>query len=347
MPSLAPPLVPWPAFGVGLHLVTGPLVGPGALFAVDYDLGLVCLDSATGERRWSIATESGWGECLLDGDRVVSTPRPGRVTVLHRTSGAVLDDAEADGLLLRSAVLEGDRVVGPLIDGRLAAWDLVRHEFMWRQTSAVRADVPVAGAGGVLVAVEGPALVACDMDSGEQCWRFDVTELGRRETILDGTVAGEVATRVVAHDGLAWAGLTGGSLVAVGLGDGALRWRAQLGWVGGLAFELTLAGTLMLLVNDELVVLDAATGEEHRRAPLSGRFPLQPPFAPMALSDGYAWAVDRQGRLTSIDLNGGTVAYQAETRAFVHEPPVTTDDALFVTDFDGRLHAYREQPPSQ
>jgi outer membrane protein assembly factor BamB len=343
VPALAPPLAPRPTFGADLNLVTGPLVGSGALFAVDRNRGLVCLDPASGEELWSVATERGWGECLLDGDRVIATPRAGRVAIIDPASGRVLDDAEADGLVLRSAVVHENRVVGPLADGSVAAWDLGRHEFAWRGSSTVRADVPVAAEGGVLVAVEGPALIAYSIAVGEQLWRFDVSEVGRRETIADGVLPGEVATRVVVHNGLAWAGLSGGSFVAVGLRNGELRWHAQLGWFGGLPFELTPDGALVLFVNDELVALDSATGEQRRRALIHGAAPLQPPFAPMALSAGFAWAVDRQGRLTGVDLTDGTIAYQAETRAFVYEPPVITDHALYVTDFDGRLHVYVAQ----
>jgi outer membrane protein assembly factor BamB len=339
LPSLVPPLTSRPDIGSGLNLVASPLLGSGTLFAADRTLGLVCLDAMTGKQRWSYATRRGWGECLLDGDRVITTPRPGKLAVLDQASGSVLDESDADGILVRSALVDNNRVTGPLSNGRLAAWDLARHDFAWRRSSAVRADAPVAAADGVLVAVEDQALVACDLSSGEDRWRFDVAELGRHETV-DDLVDGQVATHVIARAGLAWAGLTRGSVAAVGLDDGRLRWHVQLGFTIGFALDLAASDSLVVLLDDELVVIDPATGEQYRRLPIQWPGPVQPPFSSLSLSVGYGWFADRQGRFMAIDLDHGRVFHQADIAAFVHEPPLIGDHAAYVTDFDGRLHTY-------
>lgn len=338
-PPLAPPLVARPGFGAPLDVVTSPLLGDGVLYLVDRVRGLVCMDAATAEQRWAHPAERGEGECLLAGDRIVTTPAPGRVEQLAAATGAVIDTAAEDGgLLLRSAVLDAGRVVGPLVNGTLAAWDLARHAFAWRGP-LVRADVPVAFADGTLVAVGTHALVGHSLADGAQRWRLDLRERGRR-TVLGEPEDGQVAGRPLAHDGLAWCAVTGGGVLAVGLDDGQVRWHVPVGWTIGVSVELIASDTLVVLADDALVTLDARTGAVRRRSPLHGDVPMQPPFTPMALSAGYAWAVDRQGRLVAARLDDGVVAFHAEVGGFVHEPPVVGVSALYVATFEGRLAAF-------
>jgi outer membrane protein assembly factor BamB len=262
------------------------------------------------------------------------------LALLEQASGSILEETDVEMPLLREAVVEDGRVVGPLADGRLAAWDLGHREFVWHHTAVVRADFPVALADGVLVAVEDHAVAACDLVRGNALWRFEVGQLARHRTILDGVVEGHVATRVIAHDGRAWVGLTGGWVVAMALADGSLLWRADVGSAAGMSLDLDPDGALVVVAYDQLIVLDANTGEQRGRYVIAGPTPVAAPFAPIALSTDLGWTVDRRGRLNAINLDDGRVADQINVGAFVHEPPLVADQGVYVTDFKGSLHAY-------
>ncbi|MEP6815572.1 MAG: PQQ-binding-like beta-propeller repeat protein [Marmoricola sp.] len=348
LPELTPPVSPRSGFGDELQLVAGPVTASGSLYAADRALGLVCLDATTGAIRWNVETQRGWGECLLDADHVVTTPRPGRLLVLDQRSGAVVSEAYSEVPLLAYSVVVDGQVLGPLVEGDLGAWDLSGQDFAWRVPSTVRVDAPVAVSDGALLTVEKHAVVAYDVADGTLRWRFDVSEAGQRETIVDGLRPGQVATHVVTRDGLTWAGLTGGVVVAIGLDDGEQRWRAALGSVTAPVVDLTPAtegdaGSLVVVADHDLVRLDAATGDVRLREGLDQQR-LQSPVVSMALSAAHAWLVDRQGRLTAVALDTGEISDQRETGGFVHQPPLVTDDGVYVTDFEGRLHAFAPDP---
>jgi outer membrane protein assembly factor BamB len=344
LPDLRPPVSPRSGFGDELQLVAGPVTASGALYAADRAFGLLCLDADSGTVRWNVETQRGWGECLLDGDHVVTTPRPGRVAVLDQRTAAVVSEAESEVPLLAHSVVVDGQVLGPLVEGDLGAWDLASQGFTWRVPTTVRVDAPVAVSDGALVTVEKHAVVAYDVADGSLRWRFDVSEAGQRESIVDGIRPGQVATRVVTRDGIAWAGLTGGTLVAIGLDDGEERWRSALGSVTGPVLDLTPAtdgdaGSLVVVADDELVQLDAATGDVGRRDALDQER-LDSPVVSMALSAAHAWVVDRQGRLTALALGTGEIVDRQQTGGFIHQAPLVTDDAVYLTDFEGRLHSF-------
>jgi outer membrane protein assembly factor BamB len=344
LPDLRPPVSPRSGFGDDLQLVAGPVTASGLLFAADRAFGLLCVDAVTGMIRWNAETQRGWGECLLDADHVVTTPRPGQVAVLDQRSGAVISEVGSEVPLLAHSVVVDGQVLGPLVEGDLGAWDLVGQGFTWRVPTTVRVDAPVAVSYGAVVTVEKHAVVAYDVADGSLRWRFDVSEAGQRESIVDGIRPGQVATHVLTRDGLAWAGLTGGMLVAIGLDDGEERWRSSLGSVTGPVLDLTPAtdgdaGCLVVVADHDLVQFDAATGDLRRRDELDKQR-LDSPVVSMALSQAHAWVVDRQGRLTALELSSGDISDQQWTGGFVHQPPLVTDDAVYLTDFEGRLHAF-------
>jgi outer membrane protein assembly factor BamB len=337
-PRLAPPLRPRPGLAEGRDLLTTPLLGDDAILAVDRRQGLLCLEVGSGEVRWRHGAERGWGECLLAGEVVVVTPAPDRIEELDLTTGAVVRTARVEtGYVLRSSVVLGDRVLGPLVDGRLAAWDRNGEVLTWTGP-AVRGDLPVAAADGLLVGVADGVLIGLEVDDGAERWRLPLTELGRREVfgdLEDGTVVG----RVLVHDGRLWCAVTGGGVLCADLRDGTVLWHDKH-WRIGVGLELVPPDELVVLADDVLLTLDAQTGAVRRRVPVRASTPLQAPFGPPALSVSHAWMVDRRGQLVAARLADGVVEQSMPVGGAVFEQPALDDNGLYVVTFDGRLAAF-------
>ena len=341
--ELKPPLVPAWSPPSAEDLVDAPILGGGLAFCVSRPHGLVAVDVRTGEHVWRLEAERAWGSCQLSGDRLLATPRPGRLAVLDPASGAERQSYAVHGILLQYGVVVDDRVVSPLDDSSLGAWDLAAGAFAWRVPTQWRPTLLAAG-GGIVCVAEESAYVALDLATGSERWRFDVAVLGRYTTILWGERPG-AATRhpIIAGDSV-YVGVTGGLLVALDIASGMPRWTTQVGCPIPHNFALAPNGELLHLADDALVAIDAATGAVRARQLLNDAAGEagDGPFAPMAVTERFVWAVDHRGRLAAIARADGHIAWRADLRGRVASPPVIADGRLLVVDLDGRLSVFRE-----
>jgi outer membrane protein assembly factor BamB len=322
--------------------VAPPVLGHGLAFCVTRARGLLALTPETGEEVWRLETERGWGSCQLGHGFLFSTPRPGVLLALDPTRGSVVESFSVADLSLRYGVVVDQRIVSPLEPGVLGAWDLRSRELAWRvPNNGWRVSSLTAADGLVLLAVQG-AYVALDFATGMERWRFDVTERGRHKTIMDGERAGTTAGVPIVALGFVCCGVSGGSLCALDLATGALRWQLGVGGLSPRNYAFAANGILVFLSDDALFEIDVTSGAVRSRHEL--RCPpgidLRSPFAPIAVAAELVWTTDRKGRLVAIGRADGAVSIRGEGIGGMGDAPVLGEDKVFVAGLDGQLRVF-------
>src|SRR5690606_12593247 len=139
------------------------------------ELGLIALDGATGERRWSF-TEG-------DGERTAA----GLPVQAPRGSPVVLPDAE--GATVFASLPSAPAVVAlNAVDGSLK-WriDVGQQNFAeaWRTNPILAGDGLVVGPTGADLSPVPGRLTALDVETGEIAWNFDLVPLADDDPVRD------------------------------------------------------------------------------------------------------------------------------------------------------------------
>jgi outer membrane protein assembly factor BamB len=337
-PPLAPAWLPPP----NEDIVDPPVLGHGLAYCVSRPRGLVALDAATGREVWRQETQRAWGNCLLTDGTLVSTPRPGVLTVLDPVTGVELASHTVSNIQLQVGVIIDRLVVSPLEPGVLGAWDIAAGNFAWRVPTPWT-TAPLAAGTGIVCVAEEHAFVARDLANGAERWRFDVTERGRHSTIMRGEQSGVTVGHPIVTSDSVYVGVSGGTLAALDIASGTPRWTAQVGGIAPHNFALAPNGDLLFLSDDALVTIDATTGVVRAVRLLTdvhGAKAHEGPFAPMSVTERYVWTVDRQGRLVAIARADARVAWRVDLGGRVAFQPAIADGRLFVVDLEGHLTVY-------
>jgi outer membrane protein assembly factor BamB len=214
------------------------------------------------------------------GPAAVLAGRDGRpVVVAGSETGALLTVDGDTGSTLWSAAFPGQVTVAPQGDAGLvvASWndawgatlrafDLASGAPRWEVRLGVMAGAPALGSGTVLVpdgeGIHAARIRALDLRTGQDRW----------QTPLSGWFDDELEPAVDETTGYILDGM--GSVVALDLATGAVRWRQDTGrpLVDGRVV-LTPGGVVFASYDDELLVLDRATGrlravEQQRGVPV-------------------------------------------------------------------------------
>ena len=243
----------------------------------------------------------------------VFLPAHFRIAVLDVNTGEELDSIPESGPMHNSIAVAGDRLYYGTIDGRLVARNSVSHETVWEYPLGDSAAGPVMVDGGIVYAgaLDG-STYAIDAASGERIWQHEALS--------------EVRSPAALLNNWAYVASADRSLYALDARTGQERVRfrtsAQL-----VAAPVVANGLVYFVSGGDLFAMDADALEIPGRYALTRTwsqlwlwgFPLpQPPSQP-----GDRW------RYTP-----GPEPVQGIISA-----PAVTQDALFVGDLLGNLHA--------
>jgi outer membrane protein assembly factor BamB len=269
----------------------------------------------------------------------------------------------------------GDAVYTASRDGEVTRFDALSGRRIWRVEAAPRLSAG-AGAGPrtVAVATEEGEVVALDAADGSVRWRARVSS----EVLAPPTVAGALVlvrsidsrifafgeedgkrrwvyqraapslmvrspTGVTVDGDTAFAGFTGGKLVAIALSNGGLRWEATV--------ALPKGNTELERVTD--VVGDPAVmGREVCAAAYQGRVACYETangrqiwvrelssLTGVSLDARYAYVSDDRGAVHALDrINGRSVWKQDKLALRQLSLPLPSENAVAVGDFEGYVH---------
>lgn len=159
----------WSAYpGPGAN---APVIDDDLVLAVTRTGDAVGLRADDGREVWRtpLAATVDADPALLDGRFVVGDIR-GRLSVLDSASGAVLQDWVLDGALLGPPLFDqGMAFAAPT--GGIVAFDAEGER--WRAPTGEPARLPIARAKDLLLVDASPGLVAVQIDTGRESWRYD------------------------------------------------------------------------------------------------------------------------------------------------------------------------------
>ncbi len=322
-------------------MTPGPAVGvDGTIYAASNAGVLHAVDPKTGGDRWTFDGGGPYGSDLsttpavLD-DGTVLWPGPGDALHAVAPTGEGMWRLEFDGLVL-SPVVTGDRLVIADMGGGL-------HTFRWTDGDRRVRPVPVwsldhgtesysspAVADGVIYAAADHHLLAVDLRTGAERWRFETGALIE----VSPSIAADGIIVVASNDPFTY-----------GIGpDGVERWRHRRGALSFSSPATTETG--LVYAGDHqggVAVLDARTGERVAR--------YQAPWPTAQVRSVGVWTAPlidgvhrvyfgtRHGHILGFAPDG-TRLFDITTGATVDSyPALTADGALVVGVTDGRLLA--------
>ena len=271
----------------------------------------------------------------LVGDAVYAAARNGTVTRLDAGKGEVRWSRELE-LKLSGGVGADERTVAVVSEeGEVVALDPVKGEVRWRaRVSSEVLAPPAVGGGLVLVRSIDNRVFGLGADDGKRRWVY--------QRAPSSLLVRAPASMAIAGD-LAYAGFSGGKLVALALQNGAARWEANVHVPKGTT-ELervsdVIGGPIVdgrevcaAAYRARIACFDAASGRQlwAREIPvLSG----------VGLDARYAYVADERGAVHAFDRSNGQSVWKQDKLAHRQlSAPLASGAAVAVGDFEGYIH---------
>ena len=244
----------------------------------------------------------------LAGDAVYAAARDGTVARFDAASGQARWRSAAGGRLSSGVGTDGRLVAVASDEGDVYALDAQSGALRWRaRVSSEVLAAPQVGDGLVLVRSTDSRLFAFGAEDGKRRWVYQRAAT----SLIVRTPAG-----VTLHQGSAYAGFSGGKLVAVALANGGLRWEATV--------ALPKGATELERVTD-IVGEPAAQGREVCAAAFQGRVACYD-----AQTGNQLWARD-MSTLTGVAFDA-RYAYVSDDRGAVHALDRTNGRSVWKQD---------------
>lgn len=340
------------------RLNVDPVVAGGRIFTMDSEHKLSAFDRS-GNLLWErsmvpgrdAATQAqGGGLAVADGRLYVASGF-GRLTALDPATGGEIWAQRLGGTATGAPTAFGDLVYVTSGDSRAWAVEAETGRVRW-QSEGVEDINNVAGAAPpalddkfAIFAFGSGGIQAAFRQGGLRIWSADVA--GGRNGVAVATIDDITGYPVIDGDTV-YVGNHSGRVVALGLHSGERLWTARTGALG----PVWPAGNSVYFVSDrnELVRLDAGTGEKVWKIDLPGYEPVRRPqrrrdtayvhYGPV-LAGGRLVVASSDGLLRSFNPENGALISSVEIPGGATTRPVIADGTLYVVNKSGQLLGYR------
>ena len=337
------------------RLGAAPVVGGGAVYAVDTDGVVHAFDAQTGGRRWSHRMELAsnlqnaafGGGATYDSGRVYATNGAGDVVALNANDGSQIWKVRPAGPLRGSPTVAFNTVFVMTQDNQIHALAAGDGKAIWNESGSTgQAGVfgvaaPAAGQGSVVAGYSTGELVAYRYENGRVLWS---DALARTSISTQVGSLSDIDADPIITDGRVFALGQGGRMASYELVTGQRIWELNVGGISTPA----IAGEWIFALTDDarMLAIARATGkvrwitqlqryrdEEDREGPIFWTGPV--------LAGGNLWVASTRGAVYRLGVGDGTASLFTELDAEVSLAPVVANNTLYILDDGGRLHAFR------
>jgi outer membrane protein assembly factor BamB len=272
---------------------------------------------------------------VLAGDSVYAAARDGTVARIDASSGKLHWRASAGARLSAGAGSDGAVVAVATEEGEVIALDAKDGKLRWKARASSEVIAPPAVASGmVLVRSADSRIFAFDGADGKRRWVFQ-------------RAAGPLAVRSPAGltvlDKLAYAGFSGGKLVAISLANGAMRWEATVAAPKG-STELERVADILgnpsaqgrevcaAAYQGRVGCYDAQSGAQQWAREVST-------LTGVSFDARYAFLSDDRGAVHALDRTSGRSVWKQDKLAHRRlSLPLAVDNEVAVGDLQGYVH---------
>jgi outer membrane protein assembly factor BamB len=272
---------------------------------------------------------------ILVGDSIYAASRAGNVTRLEASTGKSSWRISVGKRISSGVGSDGALVVVAAEDGEVFALDAQTGVVKWR--SRVSSEVlaqPKLSDGLVLVRSADSKIFAFGIEDGKRRW---VYQRPAAALIVRSPVG------LTAHQGTAYAGFSGGKLVAIGLTNGLVRWEATV--------ALPKGATELERVTD-IVGDPSAQGREVCSAAYQGRVACydaqngnqlwsreMSTLTGVSFDQRYAFVSDDKGAVHALDRSNGRSVWKQDRLAHRQlSLPLPLGTEVAVGDLQGYVH---------
>jgi outer membrane protein assembly factor BamB len=300
---------------------------------------LVSLDHPKEVRAlWSASVGEGEGYTFtpaLVGAALYAAARDGTVVRLDAASGAERWRVSLDRRLSAGVGADADTLVVATEQGEVLALEARDGKLRWRaRVSSEVLAPPSIGGGLVVVRSVDSRVFAFGTDDGKRRWVYQRAPA----SLLVRTPAG-----VALAGDSAFAGFTGGKLVAMALDSGALRWEATVALPKG-ATELERVSDVVgdpvvqgrevcaATFQGRVACFEAANGRQIWARDISSA-------TGVSLDARYAYVSDERGAVHAFDRSSGRSVWKQERLAHRQlSLPLPAGESIAVGDLEGYVH---------
>ena len=271
----------------------------------------------------------------LAGGSVYAAARDGTVTRLDEKTGVVRWRAAVEVRLSGGVGADAATVAVAADDGAVFALETLTGKQRWRaRVSSEVLAAPRIAAGLVLVRSADSRIHALDAADGKRRWAYQRAPSALRLRTPQG---------MMPHEGLLYAGFSGGKLVALALDGGTLRWEAsvadpkgttELERVTDVVGEPVLVGREVCAAafQGRVACFDAQTGSLLWAREMSS-------VTGVSADARYAYVSDERGAVHALDRTNGRSLWKQDRLAHRQlSRPLPLGDRIAVGDLEGIVH---------
>ncbi len=360
-PSLSPAIREIWASSIGsgssrsFKLLSSPVIGGGAVYAMDSIGRVGAWNLATGDRYWRVDTvppgrdgEAMGGGLALEGNVLYATTGFGEVLALRAANGGVIWRRSLGKPIRSAPTISEGRLFAITIENETYALEAETGRIIWQHSGIAEsaalmgASSPAVQGDTVVVAYSSGELFGLRTQNGRVVWAEVLavpTAKGALPAIAD------IRGLPVLDKGQVFAISHSGRFVALGARSGERIWEADLGGFNtpcvslNAVFTVTNDNQLVALSRDKgqiIWVTDLQKFEDP--AEKKGKSVV---WSGPVMAGGKLWLTNSLGYLVSYAPETGTVISNQEVAEPFFLPPVVANRTMVLLSDDGRLRAFQ------
>ena len=325
--AVNPPLTLKWTKDIGFETDSSPVVVNDVLY-IGTTFGIHALDIRSGKELWTYHT-NGFVKSVptVSNDVVYFGADDRKFYAVNAKDGTLLwiNDKAMDGYVA-SAAVANNMVYALPKDGSFYAFDIRNGEIIWSTLiGKVAESSPAVGEGIIAFGTDGGDIVALDVSTGKEKWRYDsgVIEIKSSPVIADGTL---------------FVGSNDGSVYAITIDKGTLKWKYSTSDNVESSPSVKNGVVYFGSTDSNFFALDALTGKVIWKIPNFG-----PVLSGPAISNDIVYFGTRNNFIYALDTNTGKMLWKNSTgqndKDYITSPAIS-GNMLFAATHSGLLYAY-------
>lgn len=353
------PTVAWRAQIAGStnrrRLASSPVVGGGALVAVDTEGVVHAFDAQSGARRWTykmavagdLEGSAFGGGASYNNGRIYATNGIGEVAALDASTGAEVWKVKPAGPLRGAPTIAFNAAFVMTQDNQIISLSTEDGSNLWQESgSSTQAGVfgvaaPAAGQGTVIAGYSSGELAAYRYENGRTLWS---DALARTSISTSVGALTDIDADPIIDQGRVYALGQGGRMAAYELITGQRIWEITVAGISTPA----IAGEWIFALTDDarMLAIARSTGKIRWITQLQQYKDVKDSEGSIfwtgpVLAGNTLWAASTEGEIHRLSVGEGSSSLFMDLKEPVSLAPLVANQTMYILDDSGRITAFR------